>query len=90
MERAVFAEEAVVTRRREDLEALRDALLDALSIASPGELASLSRELRAVTSELQGDAEVRGSPLDELAARRAGLADSPGALSAGGGQNRRR
>ena len=67
-------EQALVTRRADDLELLREKLLRSLGSAEPKELASISKELRAVNAELDMLAPPvnAGKKLtDELKARRA-------------------
>ncbi len=58
--------------RRELLESCRDRLVTEIDEADAKELPALSRELRAVLSELEGIPDGRAqTPADEIAARRA-------------------
>jgi hypothetical protein len=58
--------------RRTVLLDLQKRLVDALDACEPREVAPLSKELRAVVTELEGLPSVgTGSPVDQVAARRA-------------------
>ena len=60
--------------RKADLQLLRERLLDALDAVDPAEIPKVSRELRAVTVELEAlaPAKTEGQALvDELKAKRA-------------------
>jgi len=56
--------------RWESLVALRDLLAEQLVVASPRDVAALSRQLRDVLTELDSRPVEKASPVDELTSRR--------------------
>lgn len=70
------------------LEAIRDALAEAIEAAAPNEVAALSKQLVDVLGRIESLPTKEASAVDDLAAKRAARKARPSHPSADGGQRR--